>query len=127
MSAISVFKANNRNYVHYLGDVAKPEKGTAKIARLVGPPNSSSIGGGVVVYERVTVDWDLPFDEMITVIEGAMRIHSSGASYDLGPGDVAWFPAHTPLTYQVPERVVVSYAIYPLQQAQPSEVIKPSL
>jgi ethanolamine utilization protein EutQ len=115
---ISVFKSTDRNFVRYLGDDAAPENGNARIARLITSSSSSSIGGGVVVYERITVDWDLPFDEMITVIEGAMRIHSGGASYGLGPGDVAWFPARTPLTYEVPERVVVSYAIHPLPQVQ---------
>jgi ethanolamine utilization protein EutQ (cupin superfamily) len=119
VAMISVFKSSDRNYVRYLGDDAAPEKGSARIARLIVSSNSSSLGGGVVIYERVTVDWDLPFDEMITVIEGAMHIHSGAASYDLGPGDVAWFPAHTPLTYEVPDRVVVSYAIHPLPQVQP--------
>lgn len=123
MSVILVFKSSDRKFVRYLGDDAAPEKGNAKIARLIGPSNSSSIGGGVVIYERITVDWDLPFDEMITVIEGTMHIHSGGTSYDLSSGDVAWFAAHTPLTYEVPERVVVSYAIYPMPQAQPSEVM----
>ena len=105
---ISVFKSNDRNFVRYLGIDGAPEKGSAKIARLVTSSISSSIGGGVVVYERITVDWDLPFDEMITVIEGAMHIRSGVASYDLGPGDIAWFPARTPLTYEVPDRVVVA-------------------
>lgn len=56
----------------------------------------------------------MSFDEMITVLEGEMIVHSSGKSYPLAFGDVAWFPAHTPLTYEVPERVVVSYATWPL-------------
>ena len=111
---ISVFKSRDRIFERYLGDDAAPEKGSARIARLIGSANSKSLGGGVVVYEGITIDWDLPFDEMITVIEGALNIHSGGSSYNLGPGDVAWFPAHTPLTYEVSDRVVVSYAIHPL-------------
>lgn len=111
---ISVFKSSDRSFVPYLSDDATPAKGSAKIASLVTSSNSSSIGGGVVVYERVKVDWDLTFDEMITVIEGAMLIHSGGTSYDLGPSDVAWFPARTLLAYEVQDRVVVSYAVHPL-------------
>ena len=114
MTSISVFSAANRHFETYLGDAATPEQGGARIARLIGRANSSSLGGGVVVYEKVTVDWDLAFDEMITVIEGAMKIQSGGVIYTLAPGDVAWFPAHTPLTYEVSDRVVVSYAIWPL-------------
>jgi hypothetical protein len=71
---ISVFKSTDRNFVRYLGDDGAPEKGSAKIARLIKSPISSSIGGGVEVYERVTVDGDLPFDEMITVIEGVSNM-----------------------------------------------------
>ena len=114
MNSISVFKSAGRQFETYLGDPALPEKGGARIARLIGRANSTSLGGGVVVYEKVTVDWDLAFDEMITVIEGEMRIHSGGATIALARGDVAWFPAHTPVTYEVSDRVVVSYAIWPL-------------
>lgn len=112
---ISVFTSKDRQFETYFGDEAAPEKGGARIARLIGQANSVSIGGGVVVYDRVTVDWDLPFDEMITVIEGGLKVHSGGKAYALLPGDVAWFPAHTPLTYEVPDRVVVSYAIWPMK------------
>lgn len=112
---ISVFKESEREFVRYLGGGdADTSKGDAWIARLVGPDQSSTMGGGVVIYERLTVDWDLPFDEMITLIDGTMRIISGGAAFDLVRGDVAWFPAHTPLTYEVNERAVVSYAIYPM-------------
>lgn len=117
MSKISVFKANEREFVRYLGqDNSEKSEGDAWIARLVGPDKSSTMGVGVVIYEKVTVDWDLPFDEVITLIEGQMRILSGGSTFDLVPGDVAWFPAHTPLTYEVLERAVVSYAIYPMPQ-----------
>ena len=107
---ISVFAAKTRAFVHY---PAAGPSGSAHIARLIGPHNSASLSGGVVVYERLTVDWDLPFDEMITVIDGAMTIRSEGETFALAPGDVAWFPAHTPLSYDVPDRVTVSYAIWP--------------
>ena len=66
------------------------------------------------MYEEVAVDWDLPFDEMITVLEGSMNIEASGAIHEVAAGDVAWFPAHTPLRYVVARRVVVSYAVYPI-------------
>ena len=51
---------------------------------------------------------------MITVIEGAMKIHSGGVAYAVGAGDVAWFPTRMPLIYEVADRVVVSYAIWPI-------------
>ena len=118
MAEIAVFPASNRLFVRYLGEETAPEKGEAHIARLVGSDVSSSMGGGVVVYERLTVDWDLPFDEMIVVLEGSLRITSQGKTYDCGKGDVAWFPAHTPLSYEVASRAVVFYALHPIDFAK---------
>ena len=120
MAKIAVFPAKKRRFKRYLGKASAPEKGAARIARLVGPDISRSMGGGVVVYERLTVDWDLPFDELIVILEGAMRIRSRGKTYDCGPGDVAWFPAKTPLTYEVPKRVVVFYALHPVGSTAPN-------
>lgn len=117
MMAISVFKRKDMQFERYLGQADAPEKGEAFIARLVGRHNSTSLGGGIVEYRSLKVDWTLEFDEMITVIEGRMKIHSGGVSYDLEVGDAAWFPARTPLTYEVPERVLVSYAIHPIPAA----------
>lgn len=111
---VVVFPANARQFERYLGDESSPERGIARIARLVGSELSNSMGAGIVTYEKVTVDWDLPFDEVIVVLEGAMRVHSSGETYDCVPGDVAWFPAHRPLCYEVPDRVVVFYVTYPV-------------
>ena len=108
---ISAFESKDRAFVPY--PAAGRNGGQARIARLIGRHNSTSLSGGVVVYERLTVDWDLPFDEMITVIEGNLTIQSGGETFSLGAGDVAWFPAHTQLTYDVPDRVTLSYAIWP--------------
>jgi ethanolamine utilization protein EutQ (cupin superfamily) len=120
MSEISVFKTTDRQFVRYLGDEKNPIQGDARIARLVGKFNSSSMGAGVVEYGRLTVKWELPFDELITVIEGSMRIYSGDKVHALGVGDLAWFPAMTPLTYEVAEKVVVSYVIYPIPAPQDS-------
>jgi ethanolamine utilization protein EutQ len=114
LTVISVFNQDDVQFEPYLGSDDRPEDGRAWIARLVGKADSSTMGAGIVRYERLTVEWNLPFDELITVIEGQMRIHSGGKTFPLGVGSVAWFPAHTPLTYEVPESVVVSYAIYPM-------------
>jgi ethanolamine utilization protein EutQ (cupin superfamily) len=113
MAGISVFHAADRPFEPYLGEPAFPEKGRARIVRLIGQANSSRMAGGVVIYEKIIVDWNLPFDEMITVIEGRMSVISGGGRQDLVPGDVAWFPAGTPLRYEVADRVTVSYAIWP--------------
>jgi len=124
---ISVFKSDDRKFVRYLGgDSPIAAEGDAWIARLVGTDQSETMGAGVVVYEKVTVDWNLPFDEVITLLEGKLRVHSAGAKYDLVPGDMAWFPARTPLRYEVENRAVVSYAIYPLPPKTPTRCDPPA-
>jgi ethanolamine utilization protein EutQ (cupin superfamily) len=74
--------------------VSSPEDGLARIARLVGANLSSSLGAGVVVYERMTIDWKLGFDEVVVVLEGAMLVRSGDKVYECRPGDIAWFPAN---------------------------------
>ena len=104
----------------YADAVERAGHGKAQIARLVDRTISGSMGVGVAVYGAITVEWKLPFDEVITVIEGSMQVRSEGLTHLLEPGDVAWFPAETPLTYIVEHRVVVSYAIYPIPQRAPA-------
>ena len=60
------------------------------------------------------MDKNLPFDDLITITEGSVRIHSDGKTFELSAGDLAWFLAQTALTYEVAEKVTLSYAIYPL-------------
>jgi ethanolamine utilization protein EutQ len=125
MPGISVFHESERVFQPYLGDATRPDAGTARIARLVGRDISSSMSVGVVVYEGVTVDWNLDFDETIIILDGRMRIISDGVTYACRPGDVAWFPAHTPLTYVVEDRVTVFYAIHPMPDASTGQAQEP--
>jgi ethanolamine utilization protein EutQ (cupin superfamily) len=114
MSEVTVFPLTERRFEYYLGNASSPGGGVARIARLVGASLSSSIGAGVVVYERLTIDWTFAFDEVVIVLEGAMSVRSGDKVYECRAGDVAWFPANQALTYEVADRVVVFYATYPV-------------
>jgi ethanolamine utilization protein EutQ (cupin superfamily) len=63
------------------------------------------MGAGVVTYEQISMDRNLPFDDLITITEGSVRIHSDGKTFELSAGDLAWFPAQAALTYEVAEKV----------------------
>jgi ethanolamine utilization protein EutQ (cupin superfamily) len=114
MPEVTVFPVTERQFEHYLGNASSPGDGVAHIARLVGAGLSNSMGAGVVVYERLTIDWTFAFDEVVIVLEGAMSVRSGETVYDCRAGDVAWFPANQALTYEVADRVVVFYATYPV-------------
>jgi ethanolamine utilization protein EutQ len=117
---ISVFVSGEWVLVPYADAVARAGHGQARIARLVDRAVSGSMGVGVAEYGAMTVEWTLPFDEMITVIDGNMDVRSEGLTHHLQPGDVAWFPGGTSFTYIVETRVVVSYAIYPAPDKRPA-------
>ncbi|WP_439814736.1 cupin domain-containing protein [Zavarzinia sp. CC-PAN008] len=113
-TGIRCFKASERHFEPYIGDPADPLRGEARIARLVGPEISRSMGGGIVIYGRQTASWALPFDEFVVILKGAMRVVSGGVTYQGEVGDVLWFPAHTPLTYEIDDEVTVFYAKHPV-------------
>ncbi|RJF87134.1 DUF861 domain-containing protein [Oleomonas cavernae] len=114
MPEIKCFKAADRTFETYMGSPDRPEKDYARIAKLVGPEISQSMGGGVVTYRKLTAPWSLPFDELVVVLDGAFTVTSAGKAYDCVAGDVLWFPAHTPLTYEVADFVTVFYAKHPV-------------
>lgn len=114
MAEIKCFKAADRVFETYMGDPQVPERNYARIAKLIGPEISQSMGGGVVTYRKLTAPWSLPFDEIVVVLDGAFRVTAGGVAHDCVPGDVLWFPAHTPLTYEVEDFVTVFYAKHPV-------------
>jgi ethanolamine utilization protein EutQ len=107
------FSAAERSFSPYQGfDNAYPD-GEARIARLIGPGVSETLGGGVVVYRRVKTVWRLPFDEIVYVVSGAMTVSAGGKSWRAGPGDVLFFAKGEPVEYDVADEVTVFYAKYP--------------
>lgn len=114
MAGIHSFKAEGRQFSTYMGDAANPRAGFAEIAKLIGPAISSTMGAGVVTYRRLTAPWALPFDEVVVILAGAMRVISDGTVHQAGPGDVLFFPKETPLTYEVDDEVTLFYVKYPV-------------
>jgi ethanolamine utilization protein EutQ len=107
------FSAKERSFAPYLGfDNAYPN-GEARIARLVGPGVSETLGGGLVVYKRVKTVWRLPFDEIVYIVSGEMTVTAGGENWRACPGDVLFFAEGEPVEYDVAEEVTVFYAKYP--------------
>jgi ethanolamine utilization protein EutQ len=102
----------DRRFTPYTGfDNAYPE-GDARIARLVGPEDSPTLGGGIVTYRRVRTTWHLPFDEIVCVLEGEMTVSANGETWHAAAGDVLFFARAEPVEYDVAEEVTVFYAKY---------------
>ncbi len=108
MSEVCVFKAADRVFEPYGGP-----PGEARIARLVGPEISGSMGAGVATFDDCSIEWTVLYDEVIVVLEGAFRLRIGGASHELEAGDVVWIPQNTPLRYEG-KGARVFYALSPV-------------
>ncbi len=109
MSEVKQFRAAERAFVPYGGP-----PGDAKIARVIGPETSATMGAGVAVFEGISVPWTVRYDEVIIVLEGDFRLRAGEAVYDCGPGDMLWIPENTALAYEADGRATVFYALYPV-------------
>ena len=91
--------------------------GEARIARLVGPDVSRSMGIGLASFDGCAIEWTLLYDEMIVVLEGVFRLGIDGRVIEGRPGDVIWIPEKTPVVY-MGEKAVVCYALHPVDWRQ---------
>lgn len=111
MSAVIHHKAKSITFETFGGP-----PGTAKIARLIGPEQSKTMGAGIAVFDGCSVEWTLLYDEAVVVLEGTFRLRY-GPGYkkvlEAGPGDVVWLPDKTPLKYEG-EGAKIFYTVYPV-------------
>jgi ethanolamine utilization protein EutQ len=107
------FSKSEQVYTPYEGFENAYPDGEARIARLISPSISKTLGGGIVRYRRVKTVWRLPFDEIVYVIDGEMVVTASGKSWSAKAGDVLFFPQGEPVGYDVEADVTVFYAKYP--------------
>ena len=114
MSGISLFKKDEITFEHYGGP-----PGNAEIARLIGPEQSQTMGGGVVVFEKgISIPWTVLYDEFIVVLEGHFTMRAGDEVYECDPGDVLWIPADTPIVYEAEARAVCFYTLFPVDWKQ---------
>ena len=108
MSGVLHFKKTEMEFSAFGGP-----PGEAKIARLVGPDQSKTIGAGIACFDGCSVEWTVLYDEMIVVLEGNFRLRVGTEIYNAGPGDLIWIPENTPLRYEG-EKARVCYALFPV-------------
>ena len=69
MSGVRHFKKNEMEFSAFGGP-----PGEAKIARLVGPDMSKTIGAGIATFDGCSVEWTVLYDEMVVVLDGHFRL-----------------------------------------------------
>jgi ethanolamine utilization protein EutQ len=87
--------------------------GEARIARLVTPELSRTMGGGLATFDGCSIEWTVLYDELVVVVEGLFRLRVGKDVFEAGPGDVIWIPEGTALKYEG-EKALVCYILYPV-------------
>ena len=84
----------------------------AQVAGVCGDADGTELGVGWGRLSNARIPWTILYDEVLTVFDGALRLHAGGAVHELGPRDSIWLPAGTELVYEA-ESALVHFAIHP--------------
>ena len=84
----------------------------AQAAELCGSNDGTELGVGWGRMTDAKIPWTIQYDEVLTVVEGSLRIHAQGEIYQLAEKDSIWLPAGTELVYET-ESALIHYAIHP--------------
>ena len=91
----------------------------AEVAGVCGAEDGSELGVGWGRMRNARIPWTIRYDEVLTVFEGELRLHSAGEVHVLRPPDSIWLPAGTELVYEA-EEALVHFAIHPSNWQQQS-------
>ncbi len=84
----------------------------AEIAVTCGEKDGTALGTGFVRLKTARIPWTIKYDEVLTVFEGQLILHSNGQEHRLNPRDAIWLPTGTELVYEA-EQALIHFAILP--------------
>jgi ethanolamine utilization protein EutQ (cupin superfamily) len=112
MDPVRHFRRGEMTFVPLRGPLAGDGPPQAEITRLIGPAESRTMGAGIGRF-AAPIEWRVPYDEVMVVLEGRFRVKLAEHSIEAEPGDVIWVPKGTRFTTEG-ERAVVCYALWPV-------------
>ena len=84
----------------------------AEVVELCGPNDGTELGVGFGRLTNAYFPWTIQYDEVLTVIEGNIRIHANGEIKSLDRRDSIWMPKGTEVIFEA-ESALVLFAIHP--------------
>ena len=84
-----------------------------KIGVVCGGDLGTELGTGFARMTGARIPWTVKYDEVLTVIEGSLKVHAGGKVHELRARDSMWIPNGTALVYEA-EDALVHYAIHPV-------------
>ena len=88
----------------------------AQLAQVSGTADGTLLGCGFARMTKARIEWAVKYDEVLIVLDGALRVHTGGRVLEAGPRDSIWLPAGTALVYEA-EEALIAYAIHPADWA----------
>jgi ethanolamine utilization protein EutQ len=105
---------------------AKTSSGDTRIARVINRTNSTHMGAGIEVLDKVSISWTVTYDEVLFIHEGEMTIATGDERWTCRPGDIVWLPSGTSLDYDASRgRCAYFYALYPVDWAKRQGIEEP--
>ncbi len=84
-----------------------------EIYRAVGQDVSSTIGCGLLRLKSGSLEWTLPYDEVVYVVAGDLNLRlMEGDEIHAGAGDIIWIPKGVHLKYE--GACEIFYVMYPV-------------
>lgn len=88
------------------------ETGSA-LCRMVDESYNDEIGAGMFRINQDPATVDLPYDEIAICIEGTLLLTVDEQKHALAPGDFAWIPKGTTITFDG-NNAIAFYGVYPV-------------
>lgn len=93
---------------------ARKEGGdVAALGMVTGAAQGTELGTGFGRLNGARLDFTVPYDEVLLVIEGALRVTTPAGVFDLGPRDSVWLPKGTDVTYEAEGEALIFFALHP--------------
>ncbi len=84
----------------------------AQVAGVCGAEDGTELGTGWGRMTNARIPWTIKYDEVLTVFEGVLKLHTDGEVHELHPRDCIWLPSGTELIYEA-ESALIHFAIHP--------------
>ena len=88
--------------------------GRIDIATVVGTKNSNSMSGDLIIFEDTLLEYEMPYDDLIYVLDGALKIATTDGEVVGGPSDVLWVPKGEKVAFSAEGKTTVFCATYPV-------------
>ena len=111
MARLHYFPATGRTFT----TLRTAGPGRQAVDDMVGSAESLPFSGGIAELTNILIgDYEMTVDDFLVVIEGHARIRCDGESVTVGPGDAIFLPRGSIVDFEVPDRLVWSYACSPV-------------